>query len=1022
MPCVLVADANSSVQRTVTHALKELGIDVVAVANGEAAVRKLPDVAPDLILADIFMPVRSGYEVCEYVKRQARHSHVPVILLVGAFDPFDEKEARRVRADGVLKKPFVPPDPLINMVKALLAKAASEHLGEETVAVTAGGGLPQGEAARGRAQRADVSRPSPHTFPHTPVHASVPAAGATLTDAPPQVLAATDFVVPEVELSGLIESDVAAREAETPGFASHAPGPLLSSDRAAALSSMIELPDAQADVDIVSTTSRDPILGEPAFWSAEAKVDAPLEEITGEHTWRLEPLPPHEEAARLLAGLQAGLGISPQIEIEPERDHGSPASTERRATEHLFQATTLEPIEFAMNGSSSDVAHDAATFSDDDPAQTPLPPEAEREPGAHVDLAPYDNSAMAGSVLGDAGANRTPAPHEESIESGGSSSVDLSTVSSAPLIALESLVARDFAAQPAVESAVEPSLELSSIPSAEPAVESRLAPDAESGAEPGAEFVAMTSHLPSASEFPAECQVAAASPVELPAEPSLEHALAEAELESGVSHDPEFVAESVAEPDAESVAMNSDLPSASESPAECQVAAAPVVELAAEPSLEHAPTSPAEPDLESGVSLDVQSVAQSVAEPVAESVAEFVAMNSDLPSASEFPAECQVAAAPVVEIAAEPSLESVSTPLAEPELESGMSHDPEFVAEPVAESVAMTSDLPSASEFPAECQVAAASPVELAAEPSLGHAPTPPAEPELGSDMPLVHEPTNLSVTESAALHDLQAQSPLETAAVGTAALESEAYELTSATPPVANKTAADAVPSASPMVVADAPSPAPQPPTEHMRIHDSPDASLDTSAVNEPSHHEPSHHEKFVSVPHITAPPDADECDHPLGNEVWSSLSAPLVMPSVPHAPGALLSSAPSVTVVPATNLSPDDLCDAKTIEPASATEANSASEESAVPLLDQQLDRSVAMPQFHAAAGTPPAVQHDINIAPVILDVPAPRTSLTAEELESIVTRIVDRMQPRIVESLNRQILRPLIEALVHRELRKH
>ncbi len=778
MPCVLVADANSSVQRTVTHALKELGIDVVAVANGEAAVRKLPDVAPDLILADIFMPVRSGYEVCEYVKRQARHSHVPVILLVGAFDPFDEKEARRVRADGVLKKPFVPPDPLINMVKALLAKAASEHLGEETVAVTAGGGFPQGEAARGRAQRADVSRPSPHAFPHTPVHASAPAAGATLTDAPPQVLAATDFVVPEVELSGLMASDVAAREAETPAFASHAPGPLLSSDRSAALSSMIELPDAQPDVDIVSTTSRDPILGEPAFWSAEAKVDDPLEEITGEHTWRLEPLPPHEEAARLLAGLQAGLGISPQIGIEPERDHGSPASTERRATEHLFQATTLEPIEFAMNGSSSDVAQDAATFSDDDPAQAPLPPEAEREPGPHVDLAAYDNSATAGSVLGDASANGTPEPHAESIESGGSSSADLSTMSSAPLTASESLVARDFAAQPVVESAVEPSLELSSIPSAEPAEESRLAPDVEPVVEPGvepvAEFVAMTSDLPSASEFPAECQVAAASPVEPAAEPSLEHAPtlpAEPELEPGVSLDAQFVAEPVGE----SVAMNSDLLSASEFPAECEVAAAPGVEPAAEPSLEHAPTLPAEPELEPGVSLDAQSVAQSVAE--------SVAMNSDLPSASEFPAECEVAAASPVEPAADPSLEHAPTSPAEPEPESGVSLDAQSVAqsvaEPAAEPVAMNSDLPSASEFPAECEVAAASPVEPAADPSLEHAPTPPAEPELGSDMPLVHEPNDLSVTETAALPDLQAQSPLETVAVGTAALESEAYELT---------------------------------------------------------------------------------------------------------------------------------------------------------------------------------------------------------------------------------------------------
>ena len=106
----------------VVLAFQERGVEVIAVGNGEAAVRRLPDANPDLILADVFMPVRNGYEVCEFVKKDTRFSHIPVILLVGAFDPLDEKEARRVGADGVLKKPFVPPDPLIAMVMSALEK------------------------------------------------------------------------------------------------------------------------------------------------------------------------------------------------------------------------------------------------------------------------------------------------------------------------------------------------------------------------------------------------------------------------------------------------------------------------------------------------------------------------------------------------------------------------------------------------------------------------------------------------------------------------------------------------------------------------------------------------------------------------------------------------------------------------------------------------------------------------------------------------------------------------------------
>ena len=127
MAKILVADDNSNIQKMVGLALKDQGIDVVAVGNGEAAVRKISDIHPDLVLADVFMPVRNGYEVCQYVKTDPSLAHIPVILLVGAFDPLDEQEAQRVGADGVLKKPFVPPDPLISMVKSALQRAGVAH-------------------------------------------------------------------------------------------------------------------------------------------------------------------------------------------------------------------------------------------------------------------------------------------------------------------------------------------------------------------------------------------------------------------------------------------------------------------------------------------------------------------------------------------------------------------------------------------------------------------------------------------------------------------------------------------------------------------------------------------------------------------------------------------------------------------------------------------------------------------------------------------------------------------------------
>ena len=160
MAKILVADDNSNIQKMVGLALKDQGIDVVAVGNGEAAVRKIADVRPDLVLADVFMPVRNGYEVCQFVKMDSALSHIPVILLVGAFDPLDEQEAQRVGADGVLKKPFIPPDPLISMVKSALQRSGAGHLS---------------------APAAKPAEPEPFGTREilTPSHASAPTVGAT---------------------------------------------------------------------------------------------------------------------------------------------------------------------------------------------------------------------------------------------------------------------------------------------------------------------------------------------------------------------------------------------------------------------------------------------------------------------------------------------------------------------------------------------------------------------------------------------------------------------------------------------------------------------------------------------------------------------------------------------------------------------------------------------------------------------------------------------------------------------------
>lgn len=102
---ILLADDSITIQKVVNLTFADEGIEVVAVNNGDVAARRMDEVRPDLVLADIFMPGKNGYELCEAIKN-SQFRNVPVVLLVGAFEPFDQAEARRVRADAHLTKPF----------------------------------------------------------------------------------------------------------------------------------------------------------------------------------------------------------------------------------------------------------------------------------------------------------------------------------------------------------------------------------------------------------------------------------------------------------------------------------------------------------------------------------------------------------------------------------------------------------------------------------------------------------------------------------------------------------------------------------------------------------------------------------------------------------------------------------------------------------------------------------------------------------------------------------------------------
>src|SRR6185369_2328487 len=95
-------------------------IQVTAVSDGEQAIQRLETAPPDIVLADIGMPGRNGYEVARFIKQSPKLAHIPVVLLTGAFEPVDQVRAAEVGCDGVLAKPFEP-QLVISRVKELLA-------------------------------------------------------------------------------------------------------------------------------------------------------------------------------------------------------------------------------------------------------------------------------------------------------------------------------------------------------------------------------------------------------------------------------------------------------------------------------------------------------------------------------------------------------------------------------------------------------------------------------------------------------------------------------------------------------------------------------------------------------------------------------------------------------------------------------------------------------------------------------------------------------------------------------------
>ncbi|HYL91769.1 MAG TPA: response regulator, partial [Alphaproteobacteria bacterium] len=129
---ILFADDSMTAQNMGKKILTDAGYEVITVSNGAAAVKKIAEQKPDIIILDVYMPGYTGLEVCEKVRASMQTVRTPVLLTVGKMEAYKPEDASRVRADGVIVKPFEASD-LLAVVKKLEQRV--EKSAEKTILI-----------------------------------------------------------------------------------------------------------------------------------------------------------------------------------------------------------------------------------------------------------------------------------------------------------------------------------------------------------------------------------------------------------------------------------------------------------------------------------------------------------------------------------------------------------------------------------------------------------------------------------------------------------------------------------------------------------------------------------------------------------------------------------------------------------------------------------------------------------------------------------------------------------------------
>lgn len=199
---LLLADDSPTIQRVVELTFANENIDVVTVGDGAQAIEAIERDEPDIVLADVSMPGKDGYEVASFVRLDPARARIPVVLLTGAFEPLDTARCDAIGRHEVLVKPFDPRE-VIGKVRELLALPAADPAKAPAV-------------ARALVEPATGSAGEPASDEAAAGPGGAPAASASEGSAGAAIEAAAAAVADEADAEATDAVEAAGREASAP--------------------------------------------------------------------------------------------------------------------------------------------------------------------------------------------------------------------------------------------------------------------------------------------------------------------------------------------------------------------------------------------------------------------------------------------------------------------------------------------------------------------------------------------------------------------------------------------------------------------------------------------------------------------------------------------------------------------------------------------------------------------------------------------------------------------------------------